>query len=75
MSLSVGSKVHQVSSRAIGVRRKSGKRYDKRYTAPTWKHPPSHMIWCAMPVLLLCIFVHLKPLSTEVGTLIRYMKS
>ena len=31
------------------VRRPTGKRFDKRYTIPTVKHPPSQMVWGAMP--------------------------
>ena len=30
------------------VRRPTGKCFDERYTMPTVKHPPSHMVWGAM---------------------------
>lgn len=44
MLLSDESSLHQISARATGVRRPSGKKYDDRYAVPVVKQPPSQMI-------------------------------
>ena len=58
------STFQQLVVRKRHVRRPTGKRFDKRYTIPTAKHPPSQMVWglCPEMVLLLSVSCLQEPL-------------
>ena len=48
MLFSSESTIQLFATRKQNVRRPPGKRYDKKYTVSTMKHPPSQMIWGTM---------------------------
>ena len=62
------SSMKQFCVRKYRLWRPAGKKYEKKYTTPTVKHPPSLMVWGAMSAMGTASLSFLLPKTTMNGT-------